>query len=135
MFGKVSVRYSPRPFPSVSSPPFSIDLDFSKDKNQIKIDTERNAPGYSPADFSRVVYIANNISAIDKFVTTIHEIGNKIYARYMGPVGIGQPVASARLRAAMVRYGGQEADDGDAGMALEECVFGGRVQSDGTVLK
>jgi hypothetical protein len=111
--------------------PFSIKIDYSKDKKQIFIDTGKDAVGYAEDNSSRIVYIANDLNSIDRFVTRIHEIGNKIYAKYK-TVGLNKPEASAGLRNKLKKI---KLDDDDAGMALEECVFGGRVFSDGTVFK
>jgi hypothetical protein len=118
-----------------SQTPFSITFDYSKNREQIYKAIGKKAVGYSPGDFVMTVYIANDISSLDKLATEIHEVGNKIYAKYMGSVGLSQPVRSDGLGRALVRYGGEDFDDMDAGMALEECVFGGRVLKDGTVLK
>lgn len=112
--------------------PFSIILDYSNSIAEMPVDKEgRRSVGYADDDFSRIIYIANDIEGINRIATEIHEIGNKIYARFK-TVGLPKPEVSAGLQKKLLKA---KLEDDDAGMALEECVFGGRVLADGTVLK
>ena len=61
-----------------------------------------------------------------RIAAQIHEIGNSIYQEYV-TYGLVKPEASARLQKLV--------NDSDAGIALEECVFGGFVMKNGKVVK
>lgn len=79
---------------------------------------------------SYLVYLGSdafaNSAAVYRIAAQIHEIGNNIYQEY-GKFGLVQPQASSRLQRLV--------SDSDAGIALEECVFGGYVMKNGRVLK
>jgi len=79
---------------------------------------------------SYLVYLGSDAfassAAVYRIAAQIHEIGNNIYQEY-GKFGLTQPQASSRLQRLV--------NDSDAGLALEECVFGGYVMKNGRVLK
>lgn len=111
--------------------PFSIRIDdTSRSMKDIqKLLGKKNAMAMADPNDSSVVYLGNdafnNSVPVYRIAAQIHEIGNKIYQKF-AVTGMKKPEAqSATLR----KF------DGDAGMALEECVFGGYVKKDGTLMK
>jgi hypothetical protein len=100
-----------------------------------RLSSTQTAIGMSDIRNPDVVYIAsdkfNNRSPAYRIATQVHEIGNKIDDKF-GVYGLQQPHASSRLRNRLAKI---NASDDDAGIALEECVFGGYVLNNGRVFK
>jgi hypothetical protein len=114
--------------------PFSVVID-STSKSLEDVRRESGVPNAiafsdgKAAYYHGTVYIAREYarSAVPVAIaaTQVHEIGNKIWDIFGGY--FPQPHASPRLQ----KFG----KDDDAGIALEECAFGGLVTKDGTIAK
>jgi YD repeat-containing protein len=105
-----------------------VDLSSRSMSDISRITGKKDAMAMADPNDRWLVYVGN-----DSFQKTyytylvaaeLHEIGNKIYQEF-SPFNLKKPeVQSDYLRAI----------DGDAGQALEECVFGGQVFRDGRVI-
>jgi hypothetical protein len=102
---------------------YAVTTDFlSKTSSQMggaQGQTDLNKPRYNwvASDFAK----DPNVEGVAKQAAQIHEIGNSLGALTEKAPAVKNP----RLRKI----------DSDAGMALEECVFGGYVNTDGSVFK
>ncbi|PYS93258.1 MAG: hypothetical protein DMF64_05245, partial [Acidobacteria bacterium] len=120
----------------VSHSAFVIIIDStSKTRADISKESGRHAMADAPPG-GYTVYIgsdaARTFAPMAIQAAKVHEIANKIFEKFGEPTGLPKPDASASLHRALAAY---KADDDDAGIALEECVFGGYVLPNGDLLK
>lgn len=117
-----------------SGSPFTVTIDStSKTLEQVRSETKNpDAIAFSDGkavNYHGTVYIAREYAQTAAPVAIeaaqVHEIGNKIWDLFAGY--FPQPHASPRAQ----RFG----KDNDAGIALEECTFGGLVTKDGTLVR
>jgi hypothetical protein len=110
--------------------PFTIRLDdTSKTVSQIRQET-KSSTAIAMSDYNDqwLVYLGSdafkNTVPEYRIATEVHEIGNKLYDEFAKD-GLPKPRALSNL---LFKH------DNDAGMALEECVFGGFVNPNGAVI-
>lgn len=118
--------------------PTKIPFTITADSTSMSVSDIRKRTGIAGAiafsdggasNYHGTVYVgrdyAQRAAPVALAATQIHEIGNKIWFMFEG--SFKKPQASPGLQ--------KLANDDDAGIALEECVFGGTVRRDGSVLR